>query len=66
MTLYSTNQRGLCITDHHDVTEEDVYWANLGRDAPYFGEDWHQPQPRPKRSAEWWRQYHASRKGFGP
>jgi hypothetical protein len=49
----------LDITQHHDVSDEDMRQASWGEDYDFWS-DVHS-RPRPKRSAEWWRQYHASR-----
>ena len=62
MTLYSKNSWGPAITDHHDVTEEDVRAANWGDDEEGFWGDFYRPKPSFKgRSPEWIRQYNASR-----
>lgn len=64
MTLYSKNYWGLDISDHHDVTEEDMQAASFnGDDFAFWTMFEGEPArvKRPVRSAEWWRQYHASR-----
>ena len=61
MTLYSKNSWGLDISDHHDVTEEDMQASSFGSDEFAFWTEFKGEPAQPKRSAAWWRQYHASR-----
>lgn len=63
MTIYERNNRGLCITDHHDITEEDIHYAMMGSEEELFWEDFFRPRVNifAGRSKEWIEQYNASR-----
>lgn len=70
MTLYTRNAYGPCITDHHDVTDEDHYHASFGEDdfaRALFAPDpvYRQREIFKGRDAEWMRRFNASRMG-GP
>ena len=59
----SAFRRGPCITDDHDVTEEDFHYANFGSDEELVRAELFNLKPRVfhGRSKEWIKQYNTSR-----